>query len=165
MGSDDGETMTPADAESVRLILDYAREQYDRIDSRHESAVGRSSTFLGLGAVVIGLVAAAPFHGLTWRIFSAVGLIVMLAALVLFVTVAMLKTYVSTPDVGALIDGYLGQSADEIRRQVLSNTRVAIRDNEATLGSVQRRYVWATRLAVTGIVIIGAGVILAILTE
>jgi hypothetical protein len=99
MGSgNEGQAAPVANFDSVRIILEYARQQYERIDARHESLVQRSSAFLGLLVVVVGLVAAALLHGASWRVFSLAGLAIVFVGIILFVKLTRLKTYEWTPD-------------------------------------------------------------------
>ena len=163
-------TDTPAPApvdepDSVRLVLEFAREQYARIDTRHESLVSRSIAFLGVLAVLVGLAAAAPFQGAVWRACSVLGIVIFLVAIVLFITVTRLRTYTATPEVSALIDGYVHRPEAETRRQVLSNMREAVRMNDATVRRVGRTYQWAATLAGAGTVAIGVGVVAALLSK
>lgn len=146
------------EGDSVALILEFAREQYAQTDKRHQSLVTRSATYLGFLAVLIGLVAAAPFRDTAWRVFSVFGLVVLVVAIVLFVRVTRLETYTATPDTAGLIDGYLHRPEGDTRRQVLSNTRQALKDNEATLKTVGVAYQLAATFAGLGTVLVAVGV-------
>ncbi len=149
--------------ESLQVVLGYAREQFTRIDVRHESLVSRSTTFLGFLAVFIGLVAAAPFDGTGWRLLSTAGLVLVIVAVGLFVWVTRLKTYNFTPDTAGLV-GYVDRPRVETCRQVLANTRDDIGRNTETLKKVQKLYQWAVTLAGLGMMLIGTGVVLALLS-
>lgn len=151
--------------DSLSVVLRYAREEYQRQDDLHDSLVRRSTTFLGFVAVFVGLVAAAPFGDMPWRAVAVVGLLVLLASVVLFVNVARLRSYHATPDIGRLIDKYLRQPPGATEEQVLSNTRDALKRNEATLKCVERRYQWGATLAGIGTVVIAAGIIVALVVE
>jgi hypothetical protein len=147
---------------SLELIYELAREQYHRQKARRESLVSRSSAFLGLLAVFIGLVAAAPFEQLTWRVLSALGLAATLTSVLRFVSVARLRSFTETPDIAGLVDGgYLDKAEAETRRQVLASTRAAVKNNGEALRGVESSYQWGVIFATIGAGLIGAGVVLA----
>lgn len=151
------------DTPSLQLVYDLAREQYHRQKARRESLVGRSSTFLGLLAVFIGLVVAAPFHQTPWRAFAAIGLGAILLAMVLFVIVVRLADYKETPDVTSFADRYLQREEDETQLQVLANTREAVKCNECQLMRSQSVYQWAAVSATAGTVTVTIGAIVSII--
>lgn len=155
--ADTGET--PA-RPSLRLVLDYAREDYHRQIDRTDSLVGRAMTMLGLVAVFVGLVAASSFSGGAWRVSATIGMVLLLVAVVLFVDVVRLWNFSGTPAVVGLVE-LLEADEDDARLQILSATRDAVEANEGTLHRVETEYRIATILAATGTVAVGVGVIAA----
>jgi hypothetical protein len=153
---------TAASLPSLRLVLDYAREDYHRQIARGESVVSRSLTLLGFVAVFIGLVAGASFTGTAWRVLAAIGLACLLFAVGLLINVVWMHWYTGAPATEGMVEE-LYEDEGATRLRVLEDTKVAVEKNEPVLRRVELRYRVGVAFAAAGTFALGIGVIVAII--
>jgi MFS family permease len=147
--------------DSVALTYALAREEYNGQTTRLDGLTSKAGYLLGLASVFLGLTANVLSGQHDWRWLTALAMLPLVVALVIFILTLKLRAFQATPKARVVWDDLVFEPEEDTMLQVISNTVDLLPEREDVLRKVEDLFEWGLYLTGAAAIVVGVSLLLA----